>query len=69
MSIDDQNRHPSGYTDDQLRTMLRSERNTVTAKLITAKAHLRALVSQVAELENRLEHIQAPEEHLSTKHE
>jgi hypothetical protein len=51
------NRHPSDYSDDQLRTMLRSERNTVTAKLITAKARLRTLVTEITELEQRLEHI------------
>ena len=61
---DDNHRHPSNYSDDELRSMLRAERTAVTRSLIVLRHEIRNRVAQVEALQRRLDDIDASEEFL-----
>ena len=50
-----------GYTDDELRSMLRAERLAITQRLVTLKHEVRGRVAEIEALEERLTHITSSE--------
>jgi septal ring factor EnvC (AmiA/AmiB activator) len=64
MTASHQHKHPSQFSDDELRRLLRAERLAVTQRIAIVKRELRAMAAELDRLQRRLDDIDASEEFL-----